>query len=109
MSATDTEKSLFLGRTDQLDAKELDSELSGLMTSRIDSIFKYFGPEVTSFHPLDRFGPEMNVAIKLFIYYWTIFKSNASTGQQILKIGMAKVRLLSILIEFENYNYKNVI
>ena len=91
-------KSHFLGRTDQLDAKELDSELTGLMTSRLNSIFKYFGPEVTSFHPLDKFGPEMTVAIKFFLFYWTIFKSNASTGQQILKIGMAEVSLSGFIM-----------
>jgi hypothetical protein len=81
----------FLGRTDQLDAKELDSEFCSLLTNRLNTIFQYFGPEVTSFQPLDKIGPEMKIAVKFCLYYFTIFKSNASMGQQLLKIQMNQV------------------
>ena len=81
----------FLGRTDQLDAKELDSEFCSLITNRLNTVFQYFGPEVTSFQPLDRIGPEMKIFVKFCLYYFTIFKSNASMGQHLLKIEMNQV------------------
>ena len=78
----------FLGRTDQLDSRELDSELSGLMTSQLSAAFRFFGPVS---NPIDRYGPEISVALKFVLTYWTVFKSNATTGQSLLKIRMEKV------------------
>jgi hypothetical protein len=54
----------FLGRTDQLDSGQLDSELTGLMTSRIAAAFQYFGP---GSNPLDRFGPDLDLALKFIL------------------------------------------
>ena len=83
----------FLGRTDQLDAKELDSELGNIFTDRLNSVFKYF-PLNSSFPIVEKFGPEINFFVKFCLYYWTVFERNASMGQQLLKIKMDEVGLV---------------
>ena len=90
MSKSGKDEAPFLGRTDQLDAKELDSELGNIFTDRLNSVFKYL-PLNSSFPVVDKLGPEMNFFVKFLFYYWTVFDRSASMGQQLLKIKMAEV------------------
>ncbi|KAL3861572.1 hypothetical protein ACJMK2_007598 [Sinanodonta woodiana] len=68
-------------RVSQLDASELDHEVFSLTKSQFTKIFKY---HQTNF--LARFAPEIDAALKLLIWKFTVHASESTVGQQILNL-----------------------
>ncbi|XP_077998705.1 peroxisome biogenesis factor 2-like [Glandiceps talaboti] len=68
-------------RVSQLDASELDGELLQLLKNQFTKAFQYFQPGV-----LTRIEPELNAALRLLIWKFSVYATSATLGQQMLNI-----------------------
>nr|XP_006822978.1 PREDICTED: peroxisome biogenesis factor 2-like [Saccoglossus kowalevskii] len=68
-------------RVSQLDASELDNELLQILKNQFTSAFQYFKPGV-----LATIEPELNAALRLLVWRFSVYASSATLGQQILNI-----------------------
>ena len=57
----------FVPRVNQLDAGALDDEVLGILKTGLQNAFKYFLR-----NPLDYVGPELEAALKLVIWNFTL-------------------------------------
>ncbi|CAH1772885.1 unnamed protein product [Owenia fusiformis] len=73
-------------RVSQLDASELDHEVLSLMKSQLNNIFKYFKPGV-----LTKIEPELNAALRLAIWKFSVDALGSTVGQSILELKYKNV------------------
>ncbi|XP_070561539.1 peroxisome biogenesis factor 2-like [Ptychodera flava] len=68
-------------RVSQLDASELDGELLQLLKNQFARAFQFFKPGV-----LTRIEPELNAALRLLLWRFSVYATSATLGQQMLNI-----------------------
>ena len=73
----------FTGRIDQLDAIDLDKELSQHFNSQLKEAVKYL-PEKW----LVKILPELEVGLELLFHYLTFYSNKSSVGQKLLGLTL---------------------
>ncbi|XP_072031208.1 peroxisome biogenesis factor 2-like [Amphiura filiformis] len=83
-------------RVNQLDSSELDTELHELLKAQFTRAFQFFQPGVLAY-----IEPELNAALRLLLWQFSINSTHSTLGQQMLNLKYAQesssVHKLSLL------------
>lgn len=81
----------FVGRVDQLDARDLDREFVLHIQQKLNEALSGVQKWISC-------GPELEIVAKMWLFYWTTLKTGSSLGQNLLGIRFSESTKIQLIL-----------